>query len=345
MAKRYVFLGTALALILPLAAQAETRGFYIGGAGGADFANETKSSTGAGSNKLRYDIAPTGLVSVGYGFGAFRAEIEGSYRDNDVSRSHGAPLNGAGGHKQTWGVLVNGFYDINTGTHFTPYIGGGIGVGFVDASLTGSRPAGSGVGLYKGTDTTLAYQGIVGVAYAINDRLSITTDYRYFATTDATIKSGGAKWNVENSHHVVTAGLRWSFGAPAASVVQAAEVVPAPAPVASQSNDYLVFFDWDKSNLTPEAHAVIRQVASAANRTRTAVVLVTGNTDTSGSPAYNQKLSERRASAVKRELIKLGVAPDLIEAAGRGEDNLSVPTTDGVREPLNRRATIVLRLG
>ncbi len=104
---------------------------------------------------------------------------------------------------------VNGLYDINTGTQFTPYVGAG--VGFVNASLSGARLAGSPIGTYNGSDTGFAYQAIAGVSYAVTPRLSLTVDYRYVAT-DATVKSGGTRWDVENANHIFTTGFRWAFG-------------------------------------------------------------------------------------------------------------------------------------
>ena len=72
---------------------------------------------------------------------------------------------------------------------------------------------------------------------------------------------------------------------------------------------------------------------------------MTGHTDTSGSPAYNQKLSDRRADAVKTELVQLGVNPALIRTIGKGESELLVPTAADVREPSNRRSQIALKVG
>ena len=68
---------------------------------------------------------------------------------------------------------------------------------------------------------------------------------------------------------------------------------------------------------------------------------VTGYTDTSGSPGYNQRLSERRANAVARALVRLGVSRSDMAISGRRENDLRVPTPDGVREPQNRRVEIV----
>ncbi|HEY4125365.1 MAG TPA: OmpA family protein, partial [Rhizomicrobium sp.] len=70
-------------------------------------------------------------------------------------------------------------------------------------------------------------------------------------------------------------------------------------------------------------------------------IVVTGHTDTVGSNDYNQKLSERRAASVKRELIHLGLSAKSIEPMGVGKNGLLVPTADGVREAQNRRAEIV----
>jgi outer membrane protein OmpA-like peptidoglycan-associated protein len=240
--------------------------------------------------------------------------------------------------------LFNGFYDLNTGTPFTPYIGGGIGVGFFHASLTGNTPAGHAITAYSGSDTTFAYQGIAGVSYALSPNLSLTADYRYLATTDATIKSGGNKWNVENANHILSAGVRWSFGAPqVAEVIPAAVMTPEPAP--APVTQYSLLFDWDKSTITPESHATIAQAAAVANQAHATIILVTGYTDTTGSSQYNQALSERRAAAVKRELIQQGISPDLIQTVGKGKTDLAVPTPDETRDHQNRRAQIILRIG
>ena len=69
-------------------------------------------------------------------------------------------------------------------------------------------------------------------------------------------------------------------------------------------------------------------------------VVVTGHTDRSGSDAYNMRLSERRAKAVADALVGLGVGQDKLSVDWKGESQPAVPTPDGVKEPLNRRATI-----
>jgi phospholipid transport system substrate-binding protein len=102
----------------------------------------------------------------------------------------------------------------------------------------------------------------------------------------------------------------------------------------------VVFFDWDKSNLSPQAMATIGQVAAAYKASSGARITTVGNTDTSGSPDYNTALSIRRADEVKSALIQNGVPAAAIETAGRGQTNPLVPTADGVRERQNRRVEL-----
>ena len=71
-------------------------------------------------------------------------------------------------------------------------------------------------------------------------------------------------------------------------------------------------------------------------------IVVTGHTDTVGSMAYNQRLSERRADAVKTEMVREGLNADDISTVGRNFSEPLVPTGPGVREPQNRRAVIDL---
>lgn len=121
------------------------------------------------------------------------------------------------------------------------------------------------------------------------------------------------------------------------------EAAMAPKPAAAKpepAKDFMVFFDWNKSTLTPEARKIITEAAAGAKSSGAKQVKVVGFTDTSGSPAYNMRLSVRRAEAVRAEMVRLGVPATNISIEGRGQTDLLVPTADGVREPQNRRATI-----
>ena len=101
-----------------------------------------------------------------------------------------------------------------------------------------------------------------------------------------------------------------------------------------------MYFPFDKYILTPEAQAVVQQAADYAKSGATTSVVVVGHTDTSGSNAYNMRLSERRAKAVADALVGAGVAQTGLQVDWKGESDLAVATPDGVKEPLNRRATI-----
>jgi OmpA-OmpF porin, OOP family len=103
---------------------------------------------------------------------------------------------------------------------------------------------------------------------------------------------------------------------------------------------FLVFFDLNQATLTLGGARVVRQAAQECERTGTARVAVTGYTDLSGSPAYNQALSERRAGAVQGELVRLGVPASVDTVVGEGENDPLAPTADGVREARNRRVEI-----
>ena len=104
----------------------------------------------------------------------------------------------------------------------------------------------------------------------------------------------------------------------------------------------MVFFDWDRSNLSAQAQSTIQQAAQAYKTRGSARVTATGHTDTSGSEAYNMALSLRRANTVKDSLVQNGVPAQAISVVGRGEAAPLVATGDGVREPQNRRVEIVM---
>lgn len=111
---------------------------------------------------------------------------------------------------------------------------------------------------------------------------------------------------------------------------------------AAAPGDYIVYFGFDRSDLTSAARAVIGDVLGAVSGVANPIISLVGHTDTSGSAAYNQGLSERRVNRVAGALIDGGVASGGITRAARGESQPAVATGDGVREPRNRRVTIAI---
>ena len=137
--------------------------------------------------------------------------------------------------------------------------------------------------------------------------------------------------------------IRYSFGGPVSTTTEASTYTPpAPQPVVQTApKSYLVFFDFNKSDLTPQAVTIVNQAASNAGPAKVTRLTVTGHTDTVGSDAYNMRLSRRRAESVAAQLEKDGIPSSEIEIVAKGKRDLLVPTADGVKEPQNRRVQIV----
>jgi iron complex outermembrane receptor protein len=137
--------------------------------------------------------------------------------------------------------------------------------------------------------------------------------------------------------------ISYRYGKPKDASEPTTAYVPPPvvAPAPSVPKSYLVFFDFDKSDLTPQAVQIVDQAAKNAETTKVTQLTVTGHTDTVGSDAYNLRLSRRRAESVAAQLEKDGIASSEIEIVAKGKRDLLVPTADGVKEPQNRRVQIV----
>jgi OOP family OmpA-OmpF porin len=118
---------------------------------------------------------------------------------------------------------------------------------------------------------------------------------------------------------------------------------PPPGPIVGPlgARVFTVYFGWNRSWVGPQGMAILDQAANTFRAGGVVTVQVTGFTDTSGSAAYNQRLSERRAQHVAQILTQKGVPWNAMAIAGHGENDLAVPTPDGVREPRNRRVTVV----
>ena len=104
----------------------------------------------------------------------------------------------------------------------------------------------------------------------------------------------------------------------------------------------MVFFDWDRSDLSAQAMNTLQQADSAYKARGNVRVTATGHTDTSGPNDYNMALSLRRATGVKDALVQKGEPSASISTVGRGESSPLVATGDGVREPQNRRVEILV---
>jgi outer membrane protein OmpA-like peptidoglycan-associated protein len=356
----------ATLMSLPMVAQAQSwdprvRGFYVGAGAGFNYLMGSSDTIAGRSVDIGFEWGFAGVLSVGYGFGnGLRLELEGSYRQNDVENikaSGVGRLPRVSGTAASYGVMFNGLYDFRLGP-VMPYVGAGVGyvindwddIGFGQRDAAGNQARLT----FGGDSGTFAYQAILGVGFPIDSvpGLALTAEYRFMGTANVdldgrangTVQYGGQRiadrsafsYSADNLNHSIMFGVRYNFGRTAAPVAPAA-AAPAPA------RTFLVFFDWNRADLTARARQIIAEAAQARTRQAVTRIEVTGHTDTSGSAQYNQGLSVRRANTVAAELVRLGVPRNEITTRGVGESQLLVPTPDNTREPQNRRVEIVLR--
>jgi outer membrane protein OmpA-like peptidoglycan-associated protein len=109
-----------------------------------------------------------------------------------------------------------------------------------------------------------------------------------------------------------------------------------------QERRLTVFFATAKAELTPESEAELAELLKFTDQWLGSEVAVTAHSDTTGSDELNDRLSLERAQILRERFIVRGLRAELVEAAGRGKRELLVPTADGVDEPRNRRADIVV---
>jgi outer membrane protein OmpA-like peptidoglycan-associated protein len=355
------------AALAPRAAQAQPfDGVYVGAGAGYNFRDsiDTRSGPpGAPNQKIQPDNGFAGLGSLGYGFGnGFRVEVEGNYRQSFDRRITGTGFPTiSGGKISTYGAMANVLFDMDVGLPWAyPYLG--VGAGYAWTKLDRNYNAGVSAPYLFGVDGTegnFAFQAMAGVSFPIPDvpGLSVTAEYRFFSvlgdetgTAGVTLPAGYGPASARSTvatrftlrdqfNHSALLGLRYAFDVSPPPPPP----TPAPTPVAAPARSYLVFFDWDRANLTERARQIIREAADNSTRVQYTSIEVNGYTDTSGTPRYNQGLSIRRAQAVAAELVRDGVPRQSISIQGFGETHLLVPTGPGVREPQNRRVEIIIR--
>lgn len=106
---------------------------------------------------------------------------------------------------------------------------------------------------------------------------------------------------------------------------------------------YTLYFNMGETALTPESQVTMSEALAAAAARNGGEIVVTGHTDTMGTLERNDDLSRRRAQEVRQMFADRGFPAYRIQAVGRGERHLIIPTADEVEEPRNRRVTIEVR--
>lgn len=345
----------AFALLAGLGAPAHAAdGWYGQAAIGYTFDGEVETSPGDDEydwGDVDLDEGWMGAGAIGYGFAnGFRAEGEIAYRANDLEATAEAdPLLGAdlGGEADVWSAMLNLYYDFNRSGRWQPYVGVGVGAAQVNVELADADPPPTYT--LDDDDTVAAYQVLIGVGVAINERLTLDLGYRYFAAPELEVTAdldGEPQANdADYQAHTATLGLRWQFAAPPPPPPPPAPPPPPPpppAPPACPAADFTVYFEWDRSNLNQAALETIDAAVARARACNLGSVTVTGHTDTSGSADYNMGLAGRRASVVADALVARGIPAGAITTDARGETDLARATADGVREPLNRRTAVTI---
>lgn len=345
-----VFAVPALLGVTPASAQfapyaaPEPAGPYLGAAAGGQYL-ENLSASGplTGDTKLKYDWGPVGLGSLGYAFGnGLRAEVELGYRYNhakSIEIPSGVTLPSSLNVKtnaHTTSYMVNGIYDFALAPAWSANVGVGIGAAMIRVNNVGNS-------------SPFAYQAMTGVEYAVAPQMRLGVEYKFLGTESLNLRDNALITSHAHYYdHAALVTFRYSFGAPPVRPATYVPPPPAPTPVPGAgatrpppfSRDFQIYFASGSAVLSRDSKQIVDQAAAAAKDNAPAHINIAGHADTTGSQAYNQKLSERRADAVRKELVAQGVSPDDIATTGYGETNLAVPTADNVNEPRNRRVVI-----
>ena len=367
---RKLAIGLALAsTALASPSMARDGQWYVGVDGGVMLVEDLELDIGAApiegvaNTDTGYDFGGV----VGYDFGGFRLEAETSYREADLRSffsSVAAIPSGAGlglsgpGLKKTGGdanalsFMVNGMFDFGADDGLQGFVGAGIGVARVDVQQQFAAPS-----WLDDSDTGLAWQALAGIRAPLSDSWDAGLKYRFFNAPNVDLVDRlGRDVSTRFRSHSLMGSLVYNFGgeevievveppvmAPPPPVMAPPPPRPAPPPpprVTCNTGPYIVFFDWDKSNLLPAATSVLDNAASQYANCGNARVMLAGHADKSGSDKYNVGLSQRRNAAVRGYLETKGITDGAISTEAFGESAPLVQTADGVREPQNRRVEV-----
>ena len=323
-----------------------------------------------GFGRLGYQLTPNWRVELE--IGARTGDIDAIR--GDASRAPLVPSSICGvnlplcddpdGSIKSYTAMFNVLYDFFPNSSVRPFVGAGVGANKVDVDISGRFSGAAVNGGYAIHDdyTNFAWQLIGGVSFDITDRLTGDLTYRYLGGNDDTLAVettanpvitppvGEIKGQYEDQS--LTFGLRYSFAQAAPPPPPPPEPAPPPPPPpepappppppapAYSAKEFIVYFPFDQSILTPEAQAVVSEAAQYAQAGNATQIVVVGHADTSGSAKYNVGLSQRRSKAVADALVGLGVNAGSLSVDWKGESEPAVATGDGVKEPLNRRSTL-----
>lgn len=185
-------------------------------------------------------------------------------------------------------------------------------------------------------------------AQTVTDAKALTPHSAYVQDARGTVVRSGTGlcwrtgyWTPADAKVVGCDGYIAQAPAPAAAPAAAPAPAPAPVPTAEKvSFEADAFFDFDKAVLKPEGKTKLDDVAAKSKDVDLEVIIAVGHTDSIGSDAYNQKLSIRRAEAVKAYLVSKGVPADRVYTEGKGESQPVADNKTAEGRAKNRRVEI-----
>ena len=228
-----------------------------------------------------------------------------------------------------WNYRIEGIYnfDFMPSPALVPFVAVGIGGQTIDYS-----------GGPESDKTRFAFDYGVGLKYFVTDSIAIRGDIRH-------VLAIGSLFNDLEA----TLGIAFYFGGKKEEEMKKA---PEAAPVIEQKllgegrAKLDIEFDFDKSNVRPQYHDEIKQVADFMVKYPDTKVAIEGHTDSIGSNEYNQKLSERRANSVKNYIIdNFGIDAKRLRAEGFGETRpIADNKTDEGRQRNRRVESVLIKL-
>jgi len=349
-------------------------GPYVGLEGGLNWQDSKNlSANGQVIDTLHFNRGwAAGLVG-GYAFsGGWRPELEFDHRSNRLHRDT-LGLNSTG-DQLTDSLYANIWYDLKAPTGILsivqPYLG--VGAGTVRYDNHGATPSGIGTRSFYAAE--LGYQVGAGIGFVLSPQWTMSIDYRDLATAHGQFDDGaGGRTDARYGAQSLLIGARYTFGtASAAEPAPVAEAAPAPpapqppapppppppevaalpppchAPAGFQVDadchiiEQLVVvrgidFEFNSEQLTIPAQQTLGEVAGALAAQPELTVEIQGHTDSIGTEAYNLKLSQRRADAVKAFLVGHGVQESRLVARGYGKSQPAFSNDSAEGRAQNRR--------
>ncbi len=205
MKKIVIAVATLTALTAPVSLLAADDSFYLKVNMGLGMAmdNDLDNVFNSGDTaKMTYDNGFAGSLAAGYDFAnPLRVEMEIFRQKNDLEITSYRNVTGSfnDGDLKKHALMFNGFYDVDTGSAWTPFVGVGMGWARLDINDPGFNDSDS--------DDVFAYQLMGGVSYAFNEQWSVDAQYRFMGTSDATIDN--ADFDANSNDLMV--GVRFSF--------------------------------------------------------------------------------------------------------------------------------------